>query len=168
EVSNPCMKTPPRIMAVSFALTALVADARAQNRTFTSQYTFGDSLSDNGNAYAASGRTINTGPFNFGGRWSNGPTFAELLGNSLAPAATISAVRGNLDFAFGGATAVTALSTVPFPSLPVQLQLFQQQHAPIQSTDLFTVWMGANDILNTASQANAFAMAPAGINAAAA
>ena len=160
------MKITPRYVAALSLPLALMASAFAQNRTFTSQYTFGDSLSDNGNAYAASGRTINTGPLNFGGRWSNGPTFAELLGNTLAPAVTISAARGNLDFAFGGATAVTALSTVPFPSLPVQLQLFQQQHAPIQSTDLFTVWMGANDILNTAPQGSGSAMTSAGVNAA--
>ena len=144
----------------------VTAAALAQNRTFTSQYSFGDSLSDNGNAYAASGHTVNASAPYFGGRWSNGPTFVEQLGNTLAPAATISGVRGNLDFAYGGATAVPALSAVPFPSLPTQLQLFQLQHAPLQSTDLFTVWIGANDILNTASQANPAAMAPAGINAA--
>ncbi len=160
------MKNSLRLVVGSVLLTAFCAGALAQNRSFTSQYSFGDSLSDNGNAFLASGRTINTGPNNFGGRWSNGPTFVELLGNTLAPAVAISAARGNLDFAFGGATAVTALSTVPFPSLPVQLQMFQQQHAPIQRTDLFTVWMGANDILNTAALKDPFAMAPAGINAA--
>jgi len=160
------MKSHHRQIAVTVAFAALAATAAAQNRTFTSQYTFGDSLSDDGNAYAASGHTVNANPPYFGGRWSNGPTFVEQLGNTLAPAATVSGARGNLDFAFGGATAVTALSAVPFPSLPVQLQLFQAQHAPIQSTDLFTVWMGANDILNTAAQQNPAAMAPAGINAA--
>ena len=160
------MKTPLRSIGLIAFFAALVATAFAQNRTFTSQYTFGDSLSDNGNAFAASRGTVNASAPYFGGRWSNGPTFVEQLGNTLAPAAAISAARGNLDFAYGGATAVPALSAVPFPSLPVQLQQFQVQHAPIQSTDLFTVWMGANDILNTASQANPGLMAPAGINAA--
>ena len=148
-------------------MIALAAVAQAQNRTFTNQYTFGDSLSDNGNAYLASGRTINTNPLNFGGRWSNGPTFVELLGNTLAlGSAAPATVKSSMDFAFGGATAVTALSAVPFPSLPVQLQLFQSHTVTVQKTDLFTVWMGANDILNTASQANPSAMAPAGNNAA--
>ena len=72
-----------RLPAAVLGCALIAATAFAQNRTFTSQYTFGDSLSDNGNAYAASGRTINTGPLNFGGRWSNGPTFAELLGNTM-------------------------------------------------------------------------------------
>lgn len=144
-------------------LVAFGSSAVAQNRTFTNQYTFGDSLSDNGNAYLASGRTINTLPQNFGGRWSNGPTFVELLGNNLAIGSTAApTVKSSMDFAFGGATAVTAVSTVPFPSLPVQLQLFQSHSVAVQKTDLFTVWMGANDILNTAAQANPSAMAPAG------
>ena len=155
------------MVAASLVLGAFWTTAFAQNRTFTNQYTFGDSLSDNGNAFLASGRTINTNPLNFGGRWSNGPTFVEQLGNNLAVgSAAPASVKTSMDFAFGGATAVPALSAVPFPSLPVQLQLFQSHAVAIQRTDLFTVWIGANDILNTAAQANPAAMAPAGINAA--
>ncbi|MBI4622798.1 MAG: autotransporter domain-containing protein [Verrucomicrobia bacterium] len=161
------MKNPLRMVAASLVLGAFWATAFAQNRTFTNQYTFGDSLSDNGNAFLASGRTINTNPLNFGGRWSNGPTFVEQLGNNLAVgSAAPASVKTSMDFAFGGATAVPALSAVPFPSLPVQLQIFQSHAVAIQRTDLFTVWIGANDILNTAAQANPAAMAPAGINAA--
>lgn len=109
------MKNSLRLVAGLALGAAVCASALAQNRVFTSQYSFGDSLSDNGNAFLASGRTINTGPNNFGGRWSNGPTFVELLGNKMVPAVAISAAGPNLDFAFGGATAVPALSTVPFP-----------------------------------------------------
>ncbi len=141
--------------------------ALAQYRTFTNQYSFGDSLTDNGNANAASGGTVNSNPAYFGGRWSNGPTYAEQLGNTLAKGAIApSSVKTSMDFAFGGATAVPALSAVPFPALAGQIQLFQSHSVSIQRSDLFTVWMGANDILNTASQANPAAMAPAGINAA--
>jgi outer membrane lipase/esterase len=154
---------------VAFGCLFLAVAALAQNRIFTNQYTFGDSLSDNGNAYLASGGTINTNPLNFGGRWSNGPTFVEQLGNTLATGATApTSVKSSIDFAFGGATAVAALSAVPFPSLTAQLGLFQSHAIAIQKTDLFTVWMGANDILNTASRADPNVMAPAGINAAAA
>lgn len=152
-------------------LVAAGAVASAQNRTFTNQYSFGDSLSDNGNAFAASGGTVNaTAPY-FGGRWSNGRTFVEQLGNTLAVGATAPAsVKSSMGFAFGGATAVPALSAVPFPPLAGQLQLFQSHSVAIQRTDLFTVWMGANDILNTAGRpttpTNPAAMDAAGINAA--
>jgi len=159
-------------VATSLAGAALLAvAAQAQNRSFTNQYSFGDSLSDNGNAFAASLGTINTAPAYFGGRWSNGRTFVEQLGNTLAVGATAPAtVRSSLDFAFGGATAVPALSAVPFPPLPAQLQMFQSRGITIQRTDLFTVWMGANDIMNTAAipttPTNPAAMDAAGINAA--
>lgn len=160
---NPTSRFLARALLTLLTLTA----AFAQTRTFTNQFTFGDSLSDNGNAYLASGRTINTNPLNFGGRWSNGPTFVELLGSNLAiGSAAPASVKSSMDFAFGGATAVPALSTVPFPALPTQLALFQSHAVAIQKTDLFTVWMGANDILNTAAQTNPALMAPAGINAA--
>ncbi len=156
-----------RASGVALGCVLFAVAALAQNRTFTNQYTFGDSLSDNGNAFLASGGTINTNPLNFGGRWSNGPTFVELLGNTLATGATSpTSVKSSIDFAFGGATAVAALSAVPFPSLTAQLGLFQSHAITIQKTDLLTVWMGANDILNTASRADPNAMAPSGTNAA--
>lgn len=164
------MKIALRFVGVSLALAVLGATAFAQNRTFTNQYSFGDSLSDNGNAYLASGRIINTNPLNFGGRWSNGPTFVELLGNNLAIGAIAPAsVKSSMDFAFGGAATIASRNNdggAGFPALPAQLQLFQSHAISVQRTDLFTVWIGANDILSTAAQANPAAMAPVGISAA--
>lgn len=161
-----------RFTLTAAGLCAVLASATfAQNRVFTNQYSFGDSLTDNGNAFAASGGTVNASAPNFGGRWSNGRTFAEQLGNTLAVGATAPAsVKTSMDFAFGGATAVPALSAVPFPPLASQVQMFQSHGVTIQRTDLFTVWAGANDILNTAQMAttpgNPAAMDAAGINAA--
>jgi outer membrane lipase/esterase len=163
------MKMFLRKSAVFSLALALAATAVAQNRTYTNQYTFGDSLSDNGNARAASGGTVNASAPYFGGRWSNGLTFAEQLGNSLAVGAVApTAVKSSMGFAFGGATAVPEVSAVPFPPLAAQIQLFQSHAVAIQKTDLFTVWMGANDILNTAPRApaNPALMDSAGSNAA--
>jgi outer membrane lipase/esterase len=164
------MKTTLRLSVALVVAAASVSAAYGQ-RTFTNQYTFGDSLSDNGNARAASGGLVNGSAPSFGGRWSNGPVFAERLGNTLAIGVTAPAsVKSSMGFAFGGATAVPSASTVPFPPLAGQLQLFQSHAVAIQRTDLFTVWMGANDILNTMQQpttpANPGAMDIAGINAA--
>jgi outer membrane lipase/esterase len=155
------------IVGFGLALLLTAASLLAQNRTYTNQYTFGDSLSDNGNAYVASGGTVNASAPYFGGRWSNGPTWAELLGNTLAiGAAAPASVKSSMDFAFGGATAVPALSAVPFPALSAQIAMFQSHAVSVQRTDLFTVWMGANDILNTAGLKDPSIMAGAGINAA--
>ena len=107
---------------------ALAASAFAQNRTFTNQYSFGDSLSDSGNLFAATsalGAANPPAPY-FQGRFSNGRVFTELLGNNLAlVAATPLTVRSSLNFAFGGANA-GGTNALP-PSLGLQVGLFQQR-----------------------------------------
>lgn len=158
------MKMPPRFAVLGlFAAFASVASAQ---RTFTSQYSFGDSLSDNGNLYALTGRTQPPSPPYSNGHFSNGPTFIELLGNAMLPAATISAKRGNLDFAFGGATAGPGS---PVPNLQAQIGMYQLQGLPATSTDLFTVLAGANDMIAVLSApttpANPQALDVAGVNA---
>lgn len=114
-----------------------------QNRTFTSQYSFGDSLSDTGNVFALSRGTQPPAPY-YNGRFSNGVVFTELLGNAIVPAGTVSVQRGNLNFAFGGATAGPG-GTVP--SLSQQVGLYRSQGLPAAKTDLFTVLAGANDLI---------------------
>src|SRR5690348_8301717 len=107
----------------------------AQNRVFTSQYSFGDSLSDNGNLYALTGRTLPAAPYS-SGRFSNGPVFTELLGNQILPAASLSSVGGNRNFAYGGATAAPGGLV---PSLAQQIAQYRLQGLPATRTDLFTV-----------------------------
>ncbi|MBI5767914.1 MAG: autotransporter domain-containing protein [Verrucomicrobia bacterium] len=142
------MKKLPRLLAGVFTATALAAAGYAQNRTFTNQYSFGDSLSDSGNLFAATsalGAGNPPAPY-FQGRFSNGRTFVEQLGNSLALAATAPAtVKSSLNFAFGGATA-SGTSALP-PALTLQLGLFQQRAISVARTDLFTVLIGANDLI---------------------
>lgn len=127
----------------------LAASAFAQNRTFTSQFTFGDSLSDNGNLFAFTRGTQPPAPY-FNGRFSNGPTFVELLGNPLVPAAALSSFGTNRDYAFGGATAGPGS---PVPTLIQQIGLYQLQVSarPTLPTDLFTVLAGANDLIGALS-----------------
>ena len=149
----------------------LAATAFAQNRTFTNQYSFGDSLSDSGNLFAATsalGAPNPPAPY-FQGRFSNGRVFTELLGNNLATVATSPAtVRSSLNFAFGGAQAQGA-STLP-PSLGVQLGLFQSRGITVARTDLFTVLAGPNDLIPVLTAAttptNPAALDNAGFNAA--
>lgn len=125
-----------------FSLVLGVATvASAQNRTFTSQYSFGDSLSDSGNLFALTRQP--PAPY-FNGRFSSGPVWIELLGQPMVPAATVSAVGPNRNFAYGGATAGTGGQV---PSLALQIAAYRQLGQPARSTDLFTVMAGANDVL---------------------
>ncbi|HUR57995.1 MAG TPA: autotransporter domain-containing protein [Opitutaceae bacterium] len=159
------MNTRPYLRATCL-LMLCAASALAQNRTFTSQYSFGDSLSDTGNLFALTLRTQPPPPY-FNGRFSNGPVFVELLGNPIATASTAPTRRGNLNFATGGATAGPGS---PVPNLGNQVSLFQQQSAPVQPTDLFTVLAGANDLIAVLSApttpTNPAALDVAGANAA--
>lgn len=131
-------------------------------RTFTSQFSFGDSLSDNGNLFAFTQGTQPPAPY-FNGRFSNGPVFTELLRPGLQPAATAPAsARTNLNFAFAGATAA---SPSQVPTLAQQLGLMQQRGISPAASDLFTVLAGANDMLDTLS--NPATQTPAAVTAAA-
>ena len=141
------------VLAASFACGA------AHAATYPAIYSFGDSLSDVGNALIAS--TIAKDPvplpaFYFDGRFSNGPNWvddlAAKLGLSVNPSLAIP--PGN-DFAFGGAQTGETIANPP---------VVGGQTAPIGLTDqvvffktvdpcrignaLYTLDIGANDILN--------------------
>ena len=132
-------------LALASALSSLV-HAQPTARTFTSSFVFGDSLSDTGNLFAATGGANPPPPY-FAGRFSNGPLYSELLIPGLQNIVTAAGtVKTNLNFAFAGATAVGA---TPVPaSLPVQLGLFQGRGITPGANDLFVVLAGANDVLN--------------------
>ena len=96
------MNTRLKLSRVALCLFALLSVATAQNRTFTNQYSFGDSLSDSGNLFAATsalGAGTPGAPY-FQGRFTNGRVFTELLGNNLALVATSpTSVKSRLNFA---------------------------------------------------------------------
>lgn len=140
--TSPGMKTPFLVSAASLFLGLSVT---AQTpRTFTGQYTFGDSLSDSGNLYALTGRQLPPAPY-FNGRFSNGPVFTELLGNPIRAAAPLSTRGTNLNFAVGGSNIVLANG---LPTLDQQIGIYRGQGLAAQAGDLFTVQGGANDLLS--------------------
>lgn len=133
----------PRLRAACvFAL--LSVSAFAQNRTFTGQYTFGDSLSDSGNLFALTNRTQPPPPY-FNGRFSNGPVFIELLGSSTLATTTTPGRSNFRNFAVGGANVTGGA----LPNLSQQIGQYQLQGMPATPGDLFTVLMGANDLIAT-------------------
>ena len=101
--------------------------------------TFGDSLSDNGNAFRATG--LPGQPY-FNGRFSNGPVWIENVISNLKLSTTSN------NFAFGGATSGTFNTFNPaLPGLTNQLDGFLQASPKVDPTRLFVVWAGANDYL---------------------
>lgn len=130
---------------------------------------FGDSLSDTGNAYAATGGQVPPAPYS-GGRFSNGPLWVEQLATKLSAPLPTPSSQGGTDYAFAGAaTGATPLGTQlgtpsgfsPFmtasgqfianvPSLPSQVASYiasLQGGTPAAGT-LATLWAGANDFFD--------------------
>lgn len=110
-------------------------------------YVFGDSLSDTGAVFRATGGSYPPNPPYFQGRYSNGRVWVEYLGDRLG-------ISSNqiYNFAWGGATTGNQVGNL-VPSLQSQVQSFLQTRPQLQSSDLFILWAGANDYLQGANQA---------------
>ena len=132
-------------LAVATFLAGSTLSARASS--FSSIVVYGDSLSDNGNLYRATGGLVPGAPY-VNGRFSNGPVAVEQLASQLAAPL--------YDFAFGGATTgignigdggtPTSFGAFNLPGIAAELGLSAGlvPTAAIPSS-LFIVWGGADD-----------------------
>jgi phospholipase/lecithinase/hemolysin len=142
-------------------LTASLACSAAPASAFTALYSFGDSLSDVGNVFAASGGTVPAplfpfppgGPAYFDGRFSNGPNWVDDLSAKLGLGSVTASIDGGNDFAVGGAqTGPTSVNPgVPLVDLNSQVEEFGVLHPSADSSALYTLDIGANDIGNAIS-----------------
>lgn len=90
------------IRAFLLCVAMLAAAPQAAQATISSLYVFGDSLSDNGNAFALSNGIWPPSP-PYAQQFSNGPVAAERLADRLGITLTRS-TAGGTNFAVGGAT----------------------------------------------------------------
>jgi outer membrane lipase/esterase len=104
---------------------------------FSKVVVFGDSLSDTGNAFIATRRTIPPSPPYFQGRFSNGPVWVEALAAALDHDVT-PFLAGGTNFAFGSAQTSGLLLQVSIFLLTNVLRADPQA--------LYIVWGGATDI----------------------
>lgn len=121
---------------------------------YSSFWVLGDSLSDAGNAAAATGGAV-PGPAYYQNRFSNGPIWTDYLTHRFRNAGK---AAGNL--AFGGATAVDNGDFVP--DLFAQIALYRGASAGLRGAKpLVALWFGGNDIGDTAGTGTAVAAANA-------
>lgn len=141
-MSTPLGKAMVLALALSSTPAVILADP------FTSVVVYGDSLSDNGNLFAATGGTI-PGPPYFDGRRSNGPVAVEqlatTLGVPLQDFAWIGATTGIGNFGDGGTP--TGFGSFGLPGMQTELAGTAGLLGPFLSSGLFVVWGGANDFL---------------------
>ena len=127
------------LAALTVAAACAVSSA-ASAQTYNRLVVFGDSLSDNGNLFAATFGTQPPPPF-FQGRFSTGPVFTELLGFTLARQG--GPVTGSINYAYGGAR--TDSSAFP-PGMRAQLTAYTAAGGRFGAGDLVSILGGANNI----------------------
>ena len=133
-----------RFILATAAAAATVCSLPAQ-AMFTGITFFGDSLSDTGNVFVATGGTVPPAPY-FAGRYSDGAVWTEYLANGLGFSATAS-FQGGQNFAFGGAR--TGSETSPVPGLLAQTAGLWAPALPGGTADpgrLYVLVGGANDM----------------------
>ena len=137
------------VLAASLALGALPASA------YTELFAFGDSLSDAGNHFQATGSPP---PPYFMGHSSNGLTWVEDLSQQLGLGPLTPSLLGGNDFAFAGAQSgktdanpnFLPGTTTPNPTrafdLDAQVAAYQSVHPNPVPGALYALDIGANDI----------------------
>jgi phospholipase/lecithinase/hemolysin len=135
------------VLAVTLLAVAsvLVIPASALGGPVSRVVVYGDSLSDNGNVYAATGQPPS--PPYFNGRVSNGPVAVEYLAASLGVPL--------IDFAWAGATTgignigdggtTTSIGSIGLPGMLTAFNATSGTLGPSADT-LFVVWGGPNDV----------------------
>lgn len=135
-----------QVLATGIAIASCWVPSQVQAASFSQIVVFGDSLSDTGNMFEATG--IPPSPPYYEGRFSNGPVWVDYLAEDLG----LSSDR-RTNYAFGGATTgsenTTQLpaSVPPLPGLQQQLNSFTATNTTADPNALYVVWAGANDYL---------------------
>ncbi|TYO89887.1 SGNH/GDSL hydrolase family protein [Oceanicella actignis] len=149
----------PFAAAALAALLAGPAGAVTVAERYSSFIVFGDSLSDPGNLYAATGGAVPQSPPYYAGRFSDGPVWAETLGAKFAAEG-----KPVANYAFGGAKAVQATDS-PFdiPDLADELGLFAFSGMPaaLGPEPLAALWFGGNDLFKAQGDGGAALIAAA-------
>ena len=164
-----------RLSHLSTALAlALAASTSAQAQQFSGVVSFGDSLTDAGNTAAVDGNAF-TLP---GNSWTTNPdsVHSQYLSQLLGLALQNYSLAGGSNYAFAGACAmangtVTAAGVfncyLPFPSVTQQVSGYIAANGgKVDSSKVYTLWAGANDILTGAGISVGAAQAYAGQSAA--
>lgn len=137
------------------SLAALFISLSAQ-ASFTNLVVFGDSLSDTGNIFSATGGFLPGAPYD-SGRFSNGPLYIDVLADHLGLSSSNS-LSGGSNFAYGGARVIADGSSTP--SLSQQYDTYIASSAgSADSSALYVVFGGANDLFNSTTVAAANAAA---------
>ncbi|MGZ9082256.1 MAG: SGNH/GDSL hydrolase family protein [Rhodoplanes sp.] len=98
------------MFVLGLALAGASTTGQAAAASYTNMFVFGDSLSDTGNVYDLT-RGILPAPPYAGGRFSDGPVYAEYMAKGLGlPLDNV--LSGGTNYAFGGAETNSGVPTL--------------------------------------------------------
>ncbi len=144
------------VFVFSLATFATTVFGQALSGPFTSVYAFGDSLSDAGNVYAATGFTSPLPAFytdgTTTGRFTDGLNWVDFSSQRYGLGASIPSELGGNNFAWGGAMTGTGFSGSGTPNVGTQIQQFVAAQGAFPANSLIALWAGANDYLWGGSQ----------------
>lgn len=135
----------------AFVITAALTAQTAAYGSYSDIVVFGDSLSDSGNAFLATGAP--SAPY-YNGQYSNGPiwevTFAQHFGLSSTPA-----LAGGGNYAIAGAATGDTGTGRASPSLLTQQAGYLATHSNHATADaLYVIFGGGNDLADALTTAN--------------
>ncbi len=153
------------LLAAGCVIFSVMSSSKAMAANFSQFFVFGDSLSDTGNTFTATGGRIPVATSSSGqpaysqGRFSNGPIWVDYFGQQIGKQPTpfvplqlnpSLGSTGGVNFALGGAQ--TGISSdfpgfqANIPGVLGQVGLFSQQpNLPVDSNAIYSIFGGAND-----------------------
>jgi phospholipase/lecithinase/hemolysin len=148
-----------RFIAASALILASVAPALAAS-PYSAIYSFGDSLSDVGNVFLATGGFEPAPPYS-NGQFSNGPVWTQVLASKLGLGPLLPSIAGGADYAWGGATTgYAATNNALVPNFQQQVGLFSATNGFVApASALYTLSIGANDLYGLLGSALTLAQA---------
>ena len=136
-------------------LAVVICAGAARAALFTDFVVFGDSLSDNGNAYIGTGGTIPAPPLYTVGRFTDGPDtipagtpggiWHEVLSGLLGEPVAMPFLAGGTNYAVGGAKVLPGDPVIPSLEQQVGLAL-AAAGGNADPNALYVLWGGANDL----------------------
>jgi len=140
---------PFRIRLLLLTLASGLFGSTLHAGQFDAIYAFGDSLSDVGNIFAATGGTI-PGPPYANGQFSNGDIWIQDLALGLGLSPLTPSLLGGTDYAYGdaqsGDTLFHAASAIDLSGPTGQVSQYLSTHPTADPNALYTIWIGSNDL----------------------
>ncbi len=163
-----------KILALVAGLAAAIAWVPAGAASINNVVFFGDSLSDSGNVWYATGGfppfpyyqgSSGAAPDGTGGQWSDylGPSWATPFAANFGRYATPSLAGGN-NYAWGGARTGVNGDPTSAPWLDQQVLQYLVYGSSPNATTLYSVVIGGNTIANNLGAADFGAVITAGVN----